>query len=50
MFSTEIFIGIRHLLSKRNSSFVSVTTTISIFGIGLGVMALRVVGGVMTGF
>ena len=50
MFSTEIFIGIRHLLSKRNSSFVSVTTTISIFGIGLGVMALIVVVGVMTGF
>ena len=50
MFSTEIFIGIRHLLSKRNSSFISVSTTISIFGIGLGVMALIVVIGVMTGF
>ena len=50
MFSTEVFIGIRHLLSKRNSSFVSVTTLISILGIGLGVMALIVVVGVMTGF
>ena len=50
MFSTEVFIGIRHLLSKRNSSFVSVTTLISILGISLGVMALIVVVGVMTGF
>ncbi len=50
MFFSEIFIGIRHLLSKRNSSFVSVTTLISILGIGLGVMALIVVVGVMTGF
>ena len=50
MFFSEVFIGIRHLLSKRNSSFVSVTTLISVLGIGLGVMALIVVVGVMTGF
>ena len=46
----EVFIGIRHLFSKRNSSFISVTTLISILGIALGVMALIVVVGVMTGF
>ncbi len=49
-FSTELFIGFRHLRSRSKLAFVSLTTWISVLGIALGVATLIVVVGVMTGF
>jgi len=46
----EIFIALRYLRAKRKQSFISVITVISIAGVGIGVMALILVLGVMTGF
>ena len=49
-FRTELYIGMRHLRSRRKPAFVSLTTWISVLGIALGVATLIVVVGVMTGF
>jgi lipoprotein-releasing system permease protein len=46
----EIFIALRYLRAKRKQAFISVITVISIAGVGIGVMALILVLGVMTGF
>lgn len=46
----EIFIALRYLRAKRKQAFISVITAISIAGVGIGVMALILVLGVMTGF
>jgi lipoprotein-releasing system permease protein len=46
----ELFVGFRYLRGKRKHSFISLITLFSIFGVMIGVMALIVVLGVMTGF
>ena len=46
----ELFIGLRYLKAKRRQTFVSVISFISISGVAIGVMALIIVLGVMTGF
>jgi len=46
----EIFIALRYLRARRKQAFISVITFISIAGVGIGVMALILVLGVMTGF
>ena len=46
----EVFIALRYLRAKRKQAFISVITAISIAGVGIGVMALILVLGVMTGF
>lgn len=46
----EIFIALRYLRAKRKQAFISVISLISIAGVGIGVMALILVLGVMTGF
>ena len=46
----ELFISLRYLKAKRKQTFVSIITFISTAGIAIGVMALIVVIGVMTGF
>ena len=46
----EFFIAFRYLRAKRKQAFISVITLISIAGVGIGVMALILVLGVMTGF
>ncbi|MEI6124914.1 MAG: lipoprotein-releasing ABC transporter permease subunit [Pseudomonadota bacterium] len=46
----EIFIALRYIRAKRKQAFISVITLISIAGVGIGVMALILVLGVMTGF
>ncbi|MCX8042852.1 MAG: lipoprotein-releasing ABC transporter permease subunit [Desulfobacterota bacterium] len=46
----EVFIAFRYLRAKRKQAFISVITGISIAGVGIGVMALILVLGVMTGF
>lgn len=46
----EWFIGLRYLKAKRKQTFISVITFISVAGVMVGVMALIVVLGVMTGF
>jgi lipoprotein-releasing system permease protein len=46
----ELFVGFRYLRGKRRNAFVSIITFFSIFGVMIGVMALIVVLGVMTGF
>ncbi|MDY6855190.1 MAG: lipoprotein-releasing ABC transporter permease subunit [Thermodesulfobacteriota bacterium] len=48
--SYELFIGLRYLKAKRKETFISIITLISIGGVSIGVMALIVVIGVMTGF
>ena len=50
MISYELFIGLRYLKAKRKEAFISIITLISIGGVAIGVMALIVVIGVMTGF
>ncbi len=47
---TELFIAWRYLLTRRKEKFISLISLISIAGIAIGVMALIVVIGVMTGF
>jgi lipoprotein-releasing system permease protein len=46
----EFFVGTRYLFAKKGEKFISLTTLISIAGIALGVAALIVVIGVMSGF
>ncbi len=46
----ELFVGFRYLRGKRKNSFISIITLFSVFGVMIGVMALIVVLGVMTGF
>jgi len=46
----ELFISLRYLKAKRRQTFISVISFISISGVAIGVMALIIVLGVMTGF
>jgi lipoprotein-releasing system permease protein len=46
----EGFIALRYLKAKRKTKFISLISFISIAGVAVGVMALIVVIGVMTGF
>ncbi len=46
----EWFISLRYLKAKRKQTFISLITIISVTGVAVGVMALIVVLGVMTGF
>jgi lipoprotein-releasing system permease protein len=46
----EAFVALRYLRGKRKSRFVALITIISVAGVSVGVMALIVVMGVMTGF
>ena len=46
----ELFISLRYLKAKRKQTFISIISFISISGVAIGVMALIVVLGVMTGF
>ena len=46
----EFYIGLRYLRAKRRQTFISIITLISISGVAIGVMALILVLGVMTGF
>ncbi len=48
--SFEFFIAGRYLRAKRKQAFVSLITLISVAGVAIGVMALILVLGVMTGF
>jgi lipoprotein-releasing system permease protein len=48
--SYEFFIGLRYLRAKRNQTFISANTFISVAGIFLGVAALIIVLAVMNGF
>jgi lipoprotein-releasing system permease protein len=47
---TELFISWRYLATKRKEKFISLISIISVLGITIGVAALIVVIGVMTGF
>jgi len=46
----ELLISWRYLLTKRKEKFISLISVISVLGIAIGVMALIIVIGVMTGF
>lgn len=46
----ELFISWRYLVTKRQEKFISLISIISILGLAIGVMALIVVLGVMSGF
>jgi len=46
----ELSVALRYLIAKRQQAFISVISLISILGVGLGVAALIIVLGVMTGF
>jgi len=46
----ELYIALRYLLTRRKNSFISAISLISVIGVALGVSALIVVLGVMTGF
>ncbi len=46
----ELFISWRYLVTKRHEKFISLISIISILGLSIGVMALIVVLGVMSGF
>jgi len=46
----ELFVSKRYLFAKQKERFISVTSLISILGIAVGVAALIVVIGVMSGF
>jgi lipoprotein-releasing system permease protein len=48
--AVNLFISWRYLLTKRKEKFISLISVISVLGIAIGVMALIVVIGVMTGF
>ncbi|MDD4939158.1 MAG: ABC transporter permease [Candidatus Omnitrophica bacterium] len=47
---TELFISWRYLFTRRKEKFISLISVISVLGIAIGVTALIVVIGVMTGF
>ena len=46
----NLFISWRYLVTKRKEKFISLISVISVLGVAIGVMALIVVIGVMTGF
>jgi len=46
----ELLISRRHLRAKRKNAFINIITVISVGGVALGVAALIVVLGVMTGY
>ena len=46
----ELFIGLRYLQARRQETFISLITLISVLGVMIGVMTLNVVMAVMTGF
>jgi len=46
----ELFIGLRYLRARRQETFISLITVISLLGVMIGVMTLNVVMAVMTGF
>src|SRR5438132_3304242 len=46
----ELFIGLRYLQARRQETFISLITVISVLGVMIGVMTLNVVMAVMTGF
>src|SRR5437870_13901476 len=46
----EWFIGLRYLKARRQETFISLITVISILGVMIGVMIFNVVMAVMTGF
>ena len=46
----ELFIGLRYLRARRQETFISLITVISVFGVMIGVMTLNVVMSVMSGF
>ncbi len=46
----ETFVALRYLKARRARGFLSLSTFISVAGVAVGVMALLVVIGVMTGF
>ncbi|MEI8176225.1 MAG: ABC transporter permease [Candidatus Omnitrophota bacterium] len=46
----EFFVSMRYLFSKRKERFIGLTSLISVLGIAVGVAALIVVIGVMSGF
>ncbi len=46
----EWMVGLRYLMAKRRTGFISVITAISIMGVAVGVMAMVVVLSVMSGF
>ena len=48
--SFELFVASRYLRAKRKQTFISVISLLSIAGVALGVAALIIVLGVMTGF
>ncbi len=48
--SFELFVARRYLLARRKQAFISVISFLSIAGVALGVAALIIVLGVMTGF
>ena len=48
--SYELFIGLRYLRARRQETFISLITVISVLGVMIGVMTLNVVMAVMTGF
>jgi len=50
MLKNELFIAWRYLFTKRKEKFISAIGLISVLGVAIGVMALIVVIGVMTGF
>ncbi len=50
MSSPELWIGLRYLRAKRRTKLISLTAWVSIVGVTVGVMALIVVIGVMSGF
>lgn len=45
----EAFVATRYLLAKRKQAFISVISGISILGVTVGVMALLIALGLMTG-
>ncbi len=47
---TELFISWRYLVTRRKEKFISLISIISIMGVAIGVTALIVVLGVMSGF
>ena len=46
----EWFVSLRYLRAKRKQSFISLISILSVAGVAVGVMALIIVLGVMTGF
>ncbi len=46
----ELFIGLRYLRARRQETFISLITVISVLGVMLAVMTLTVVMSVMSGF